>query len=111
MTKITLKKTNSTYYEILKGEIKVGGIIFNDEYEDNRVYLENIEVNADSRNQGIGTEAMKIFAELNSDRGIYFAPDNEDAKRLYDRIAEEMSTSEYNEYGGNMDQGYGIYIM
>ena len=110
MTKITLKKTNSTYYEILKGEAKVGGIIFNDEY-DGRVYLENIDVNADSRNQGIGTEAMKIFAELNRDRGIYFAPDNEDAKRLYDRIAEEMNTSEYNDYGGNMDQGYGIYIM
>ena len=110
MTKITLKKTNSTYYEILKGETKVGGIIFNDEY-DGRAYLENIDVDADYRNQGIGTEAMKIFAELNRDRGIYFAPDNEDAKRLYDRIAEEMSVSEYNEYGGNMDQGYGIYIM
>ena len=110
MTKTTLKKTNSAYYEILKGEIKVGGIIFNDEY-DGRVYLENIDIKEEHRNKGIGTEAMKIFAELNSDRGIYFAPDNEDAKRLYDRIAEEMSVSEYNEYGGNMDQGYGIYIM
>ena len=110
MTKITLKKTNSTYYEILKGETKVGGIIFNDEY-DGRAYLENIDVDADYRNQGIGTEAMRIFAEMNSTRGIYFAPDNEDAKRLYDRIAEEMSVSEYSEYGGNMDQGFGIYVM
>ena len=107
---ITLKKKNHSAYEILDGEISVGAIIFNDEYE-TRTYLENVDVYEVYRNKGIGTTAIKMFAKTYREKGIYFAPDNADAKRLYDRIAEEMDIREYDEYGTYVDQGYGVYVL
>ena len=69
----------------------------------NYAYCERIDINKDQRNQGFGTNALYKLADMFGD--IVVAPDNEDAKRLYERIV--------CEYNGNdadyIDQGYGVY--
>lgn len=68
--------------------------------DDNSAYCERIDIDEEYRNQGYGTAALYNLSSMYD--GITVAPDNEDAKRLYDRIGYESS----NEY---YDQGYGVY--
>ena len=68
-------------------------------------YLEDIVIKAEHRNQGIGTATIRALAK---EYGyIYFAPTDEDNKRLYERIAEEEPA--YKDH--DVDQGYGIYYL
>ena len=92
-------------YEILKDD-EVVGVAYTmlDTEDDAEVYLEDIEIDKNYRGQGIGTWAINKLAE---EYGfIYFAPTNENNKRLYERIAEEY-TVEVPE----VDQGFGVYFI
>ncbi len=127
---ITLKKVSSDYFsvqaydlgvydhhdfEIYADCVKVGTLDLVDQFnEDNNVcYIERIDIDEEYRGQGIGTEVLKNT--LYSEYGFYsvvVAPDNEDAKRLYERIGSEygfISGCECD-FGYN-DQGYGVYVI
>ena len=70
-----------------------------DEYR----YLERIEIGEEHQGKGHGTEAIREMAKIY--RNIYFAPDNEGAQRLYERIATETT----DDFMRMSDQGYGVY--
>ena len=102
--------------KIVKGEnglfgIEVDGIIIGGgsmiEDEDGTSYLERIDIDEEHRNQGHGTKALYKIREA---YGTYFlAPDNEDAQRLYERVADEMKQADYDSFGFAIDQGFGVY--
>lgn len=89
-------------YDIMMDGEKAGVIGMMVE-EDTTPYCELIEVNEDKRNCGIGTQALQMLAEIFGEFDL--APDNEDARRLYERLGEEVEGGD-NDYA---DQGYGIY--
>ena len=64
-------------------------------------YCERIDIDEPFRNCGYGTAALRDLSEMFG--GIVVAPDNEDAKRLYDRIGYESYKYDY------IDQGFGVY--
>ncbi len=70
-------------------------------------YLERLDIDEKYRNNGYGTKALRALAE--KFERIIFAPDNEDAKRLYSRIADELKSADYDSFGFAIDQGYGVY--
>lgn len=57
------------------------------------------------RNRGIGTAALQALSDEFC--GIVVAPDNADALRLYQRIGNEGTHDD----AGNIDQGFGVYII
>ena len=73
--------------------------------DENEPYLERIDIDEKYRNKGIGTDALRLVAEKYGE--FIIAPDNEDAKRLYERYGEE-SNSDNAPY---LDQGYGVYSI
>ena len=73
--------------------------------DENEPYLERIDIDEEYRNKGIGTDALRLIAEKYGE--FLIAPDNEDAKRLYERYGDE-STSDNAAY---IDQGYGVYSI
>ncbi|MBP5782447.1 MAG: GNAT family N-acetyltransferase [Bacteroidales bacterium] len=89
----------SINYEITNenGTVIGHATIIND---DNSAYLERIDIDESYRNKGYGTKAIR---QLSSEYGgIIVAPDNEDARRLYERLGYESSDDMY-------DQGFGVY--
>lgn len=70
---------------------------------DDTAYCERIDIDEEYRNNGYGTSALNELSEMFD--GITVAPDNEDAKRLYERIGCE-SRYENADY---IDQGFGVY--
>lgn len=125
--KITVVKTKSTYfaddaeeydYHLLEihadGEV-VGAVEVVDHLSDDNdvCYVERIDIDEAFRGKGIGTEVLT--STLNDECGyryVVVAPDNEDAKRLYERIGEEYSFIPYcdQDFDYN-DQGYGVYVI
>lgn len=91
--------------EILLNGQKVGiAYTVYDEENDDKTYLDNIDIDKEFQNQGIGTWAINTLAE---EVGfLYFAPTDEDNKRLYERIAEE-----YDVNTPEVDQGFGVYYI
>lgn len=80
---------------------KVGfvNLMIDEEY----TYCECIAICEEHRNKGIGTQVLE---ELSSEFcGIVVAPDNEDARRLYERLGREW----VHEDAGYIDQGFGVY--
>ena len=73
--------------------------------DENEPYLERIDIGEKYRNKGIGTDALRLVAEKYGE--FLIAPDNEDAKRLYERYGNE-SNSDNAAY---IDQGYGVYSI
>ncbi|WDL99694.1 hypothetical protein JC200_23945 (plasmid) [Alicyclobacillus sp. ALC3] len=64
--------------------------------------MERLDIDEEQRGNGIGTAAI---ASLSSEYGsIVAAPDNENCKRLFERIGTDVS----NEYW-MVDQGFGVY--
>jgi ribosomal protein S18 acetylase RimI-like enzyme len=123
---LTLKHNKSTsfadnditdyhYYDIMQDSIKVGTIEIVDCFNDDNdiCYVDRIDVNEEYRGQGIGT---KVLTELLQDLGywkVVVAPDNPNAKRLYQRIGRNLEScylDTENDFGYN-DQGYGIYVI
>lgn len=91
--------------EIIMNGQKVGtAYTMTDSEDEDRTYLEDIVIKAECRNKGYGTQAIRTLAK---EYGyIYFAPTDENNKRLYERIAEEMETDV-----PEVDQGYGVYFL
>ena len=91
--------------EILMNGQKVGtAYTMTDSEDEDRTYLESIDIDEDFRNLGYGTQAINKLAEINN--FLYFAPTDENNKRLYERIAEEMEADV-----PEVDQGYGVYFL
>ena len=90
-------------YDIMLDGSKIGGVgVMTSEKE---TYVEGIVIDENQRNHGYGTEVLTALSEMHG--GIYLAPDNADAQRLYKRIGYE-----YN--GDNapyVDQGFGVYAI
>ena len=89
---------------VVDGTIIGGGNIDQDE---SGAYLERIDIEEEHQGQGHGTKALYEIAEVYGD--YYLAPDNEDAQRLYERVAEPMSQEDYDSFGFAIDQGFGVY--
>ena len=101
-----LKETRRTYednYEAISFDIIENGITIGYAsimVDDSSAYCERIDIDEPYRNQGHGTSALLELSRMYS--GIIVAPDNADAKRLYDRIGTEIDDEMY-------DQGFGVY--
>lgn len=91
--------------EITKQEALIGYVSLM--VDENGTYLERIDVEEELRGQGYGTEIIKHISSEYSN--VFAAPDNEDARRLYDRIGWEMNAADYSDFGCYVDQGYGVY--
>ena len=93
-------------HTIVSDELEVGkAYVITKEGEDES-YLEDIVIEEEHRNKGLGTAAIRALAK---EYGyIYFAPTDENNKRLYDRIAEEEPA--YKDHDA-VDQGFGIYYL
>ena len=70
---------------------------------DDTAYCERIDIDENYRNRGYGTSALNQLSEMFD--GITVAPDNENAKRLYERIGYES----HYENADYIDQGFGVY--
>lgn len=101
-----IQKEHGLFDIEVDGIIVGGGSMIEDE---DSCYLERIDIDEEYRGKGYGTQALYLL------RGIYgtyyLAPDNADAKRLYDRVAEEMPQDEYDRWGFAIDQGFGVYVI
>ena len=110
---ITTEITDDNYDEYEGGyqrrDIKLNGetvgtvaIRIYDDYSE----IDRIDIDEKYRNKGIGTTVLgDIAGEFDT---TYIVPDNESAKRLYERIGEEVTSGEVYE---NLDQGYGVYRL
>lgn len=110
---ITTEITDDSYDEYEGGyqrrDIKLNGetvgtvaIRIYDDYSE----IDRIDIDEKYRNKGIGTTVLgDIAGEFDT---TYIVPDNENAKRLYERIGEEVTSGEVYE---NLDQGYGVYRL
>ena len=100
-------KQNGLFDIVVSGTIVGAGNMVEAESEDDFNYLERIDIDEEHRNHGYGTKALYALADI---YGSYFlSPDNEDAQRLYDRVADEISSSDYDRFGFAIDNGYGVY--
>lgn len=107
--KSTLRDTLGTWEiydnDIIIGGEKVGEVSTEKNTEDDReTFVEYIQIDADKRNQGLGTKALKELAK--KEGRIFFAAEDENSQRLYDRIAEP-----YDVNAPEVDQGFGVYYM
>lgn len=110
---ITTEITDDSYDEYEGGyqrrDIKLNGetvgtvaIRIYDDYSE----IDRIDIDEKYRNKSIGTTVLgDIAGEFDT---TYIVPDNESAKRLYERIGEEVTSGEVYE---NLDQGYGVYRL
>lgn len=86
---------------ILNGK-QVGAVGIN--IYDDFTLIERLDVDEEYRNKGIGS---KIITDIASEFDTtYIVPDNENAKRLYERLGDEVTDDDVVEY---LDDGYGVY--
>lgn len=69
-------------------------------------YCDRIDIEEASRNHGFGTEMLRYLS--NEFGGIVVAPDNEDAKRLYERLGYDVTDKED---WWTIDQGFGVFAI
>lgn len=102
MIKETSRTQEDSYeaisFDIIENGITVGGASVM--VDEKSAYCERIDIDEAYRNNGFGTAALYELSSMF--HGIIVAPDNEDARRLYDRIGYESSDDMY-------DQGFGVY--
>ena len=92
-------------HAIMSGDTEVGkAYVITKEGEDES-YLEDITIEEAHRNKGYGTQAIRALAAQYG--YIYFAPTDENNKRLYERIAGEEPAYKDHE----VDQGFGVYYL
>ena len=83
--------------------------------EDDGVYISRLDIYDEYQNHGYGTELLKTISNYYRnclDCGlcnVYICPDNEDARRLYERLGEKAEN--YPECYGYLDCGLGVYDM
>jgi len=101
-----IEKGNGLFDIEVGGQVIGGGSMILDE---DSCYLERIDIDEEHRGQGHGTKALYALRDIYGT--YYLAADNADAKRLYDRIADEMDSTEYNAWGFAIDQGFGVHVI
>lgn len=67
-------------------------------------YVERIDIADEHQRKGYGTEFLRYLSGRYGD--IFLAPDNEDARRLYERLGDDV-TSDGDWWA--VDQGFGVY--
>lgn len=110
---VTDQSDDEMWIDIVLGDQVVGDMnVITDFSEcDGYCYVERIDIEHEYRNRGIGTEVLKhlLFDTFGWPcRTVVVAPDNVDAKRLYERIGSEVSGDAARVFG-DLDQGYGVY--
>lgn len=124
---ITIVKTRSTYFSddaqeydyheyIIYADGKdVGAMEIVDHLNDDNdvCYVERIDIDEEFRGKGIGTEVLtSTLWDKCGYRYVVVAPDNEKAKRLYERIGEEYSYIPDCEVDFSYnDLGFGVYVI
>ena len=88
-------------FDIVENETVVGGCSIM--VDEKSAYCERIDIDEEYRNNGYGTSALNALSDMFG--GIMVAPDNEDARRLYERIGYEYG----DESTPYIDNGYGVY--
>lgn len=101
-----IQKNNGLFDIEVDGQIVGGGSMMVDE---DSSYLERIDIDEEHRGKGYGTQALYLLRDIYGP--YYLAADNEDARRLYDRIADEMPQVEYDRWGFAIDQGFGVHVI
>lgn len=115
MKKIEMKKVNTweegewleEVYEILADGEAVGTtsvVIPPADFEEQSVYVDDLGINEEKRNQGLGTQVLKTLVEKYEE--IHLAPINEDCQRLYERLGKDASVR-----FDAVDQGFGVYSI
>lgn len=92
-------------YTARVGGVDVGGasVIV---YDDGDAYIERIDVDTTYRNRGYGSAMLKQLAAMYG--AVYLAPDNDDSRRLYARLGDDVTSKGSWSY---VDQGYGVYSI
>ena len=104
-----VKKNDGVFDVVVDNNVVGEGRMIAPDDEKGIYYLERLDIDKPYRNKGYGTKTLE---QLRGEYGdYYFAPDNEDAKRLYDRVANVLTSSEYDEFGFAVDQGFGVYKL
>lgn len=87
------------------GGVDVGGasVIV---YDNGDAYIERVDIDGGHRNRGYGTAMLKQLAAMYGD--VYLAPDNDDARRLYARLGDDVTSKGS---WGYVDQGFGVYAI
>lgn len=101
-----VKKEYGLFDIIVDGQAVGGGSMMED---DDSCYLERLDIDPEHQGKGYGTQTLYQLSEVYGT--YYLAPDNPDAKRLYDRVADEISQADYDSWGFAVDQGHGVYIV
>lgn len=96
------EKDGYAFWDILLGGEKIGSAEI--DTSDGSAYIERIDVKESFQRNGYGTTTLNYLSGFYGE--IYLAPDNEDAKRLYERLGEDVSHIDPWAY---VDQGYGVY--
>ena len=92
-------------YTARVGGVDVGGasVIV---YDDGDAYVERVDIAVGYRNRGYGSAMLKRLAAMYN--GVYLAPDNDDARRLYARLGDDVTSKGSCGY---VDQGFGVYAI
>lgn len=87
------------------GGVDVGGasVIV---YGNGDAYIERVDVDDGYRNRGYGTAMLKQLAARYG--AVYLAPDNDDARRLYARLGDDVTA---RGSWGYVNQGFGVYAI
>lgn len=90
--------------DIMLDDVKIGYIQVSEMTKEDIIYINTIDINAEYRNKGFGTQILKNFS------GAYICADNENAERLYKRIGEEIDYKHCPEcLEGNFDEYGNMY--
>ena len=79
-----------------------------DRYGDTPSYVARLDIYSGWRRHGFGSMALSSLALY---AGCVVAPDNTDAKRLYERIGDVLDGGDLFDEFYAMDQGYGLYYI
>lgn len=92
-------------YTARVGGVDVGGasVIV---YDDGDAYVERVDIDDGYRNRGYGTAMLKRLATMYDT--VYLAPDNDDARRLYARLGDDVTSKGSWNY---VNQGFGVYAI
>lgn len=112
MTKIahTITKIEDERFYIEGENFQLTYLTFGE--DEDVIYVERIDVDEEHRGKGIGTAVLQMLTYKHG--AVFVAPDNEDSKRLFERIGldayEESNPRQfYDNSIDYLDQGYGVY--
>lgn len=83
-------------------------VAYDEDGDETSAYVKSIEIYEAYRNNGYGTAILKKFAQEHG--GIYIYPDNEGAKRLYEKLGEEIENIPYELQAEYDESGIMFYI-